>query len=33
MPGPCALGIVVVGAHVNVATFGFIPFGPVDPDE
>ena len=23
----------VVGVHVNAATFGFIPFGPVDPDE
>ena len=23
----------VVGAHLNAATFGFIPFGPVDPDE
>jgi epoxide hydrolase len=32
MPGPYALRIVV-GVHVNVATFGFIPFGPVDPEE
>jgi pimeloyl-ACP methyl ester carboxylesterase len=23
----------VVGVHVNAATYGFIPFGPVDPDE
>jgi pimeloyl-ACP methyl ester carboxylesterase len=23
----------VVGVHLNAATFGFIPFGPVDPDE
>ena len=23
----------VVGVHVNAATFGFIPFGPVDPEE
>jgi epoxide hydrolase len=23
----------VVGVHVNAATFGFMPFGPVDPDE
>ena len=23
----------VVGVHVNAATVGFIPFGPVDPDE
>jgi epoxide hydrolase len=23
----------VIGVHVNAATFGFIPFGPVDPDE
>jgi len=23
----------VAGVHVNAATFGFIPFGPVDPDE
>jgi pimeloyl-ACP methyl ester carboxylesterase len=23
----------VVGVHVNAATFGFIPFGPVDPSE
>jgi pimeloyl-ACP methyl ester carboxylesterase len=23
----------VVGVHVNAATFGFIPFGPVDADE
>jgi pimeloyl-ACP methyl ester carboxylesterase len=23
----------VVGVHVNAATFGFIPFGPVDPDD
>jgi|SRR5579872_7286246 len=23
----------VVGVHVNAATFGFIPFGPVGPDE
>jgi epoxide hydrolase len=23
----------VVGVHVNAATFGFIPFGPVDPHE
>jgi pimeloyl-ACP methyl ester carboxylesterase len=23
----------VVGVHVNAATFGFIPLGPVDPDE
>ena len=23
----------VVGVHVNAATMGFIPFGPVDPDE
>ncbi|MGH2518028.1 MAG: epoxide hydrolase family protein [Ktedonobacterales bacterium] len=23
----------VVGVHVNAATFGFIPFGPVEPDE
>jgi epoxide hydrolase len=23
----------VVGVHVNAATFGFIPIGPVDPDE
>jgi pimeloyl-ACP methyl ester carboxylesterase len=23
----------VVGVHVNAATFGFIPFGPVDPQE
>jgi epoxide hydrolase len=23
----------VVGVHVNAATFGFIPFGPLDPDE
>ncbi|HEX6796192.1 MAG TPA: epoxide hydrolase [Ktedonobacterales bacterium] len=23
----------VVGVHVSAATFGFIPFGPVDPDE
>lgn len=23
----------VVGVHVNAATFGFIPFGPVDPGE
>ena len=23
----------IVGVHVNAATFGFIPFGPVDPDE
>ena len=21
----------VAGVHVNAATFGFIPFGPVDP--
>lgn len=24
---------LVVGVHVNAATYGFIPFGPVDPDE
>jgi epoxide hydrolase len=23
----------VVGVHLNAATFGFIPFGPVDPEE
>ncbi len=23
----------VVGVHVNAATMGFIPFGPIDPDE
>jgi epoxide hydrolase len=23
----------VVGVHVNAATFGFIPYGPVDPEE
>jgi epoxide hydrolase len=23
----------VVGVHVNAATIGFIPFGPIDPDE
>jgi pimeloyl-ACP methyl ester carboxylesterase len=23
----------VIGVHVNAATFGFIPLGPVDPDE
>jgi epoxide hydrolase len=23
----------VIGVHLNAATFGFIPFGPVDPDE
>jgi epoxide hydrolase len=23
----------LVGVHLNAATFGFIPFGPVDPDE
>jgi pimeloyl-ACP methyl ester carboxylesterase len=23
----------VIGVHVNAATMGFIPFGPVDPDE
>ena len=23
----------VIGVHVNAATLGFIPFGPVDPDE
>ena len=23
----------VVGVHVNAATMGFIPFGPVDPEE
>jgi epoxide hydrolase len=23
----------VAGVHVNAATFGFIPFGPVDPDD
>jgi epoxide hydrolase len=23
----------VIGVHVNAATFGFIPFGPLDPDE